>query len=151
VPSEALVDLLARVEAASQDEGAVRKLTYPEELLGVVQGPALPTDAALEAAPQTLEVQLGLAAGITWKRPPSGPYWVLLAEPLPLPDAEGLQRKADSVAVTSELVPELREGVIFARVVVGGFLGEAEAQAWIGDRERWFHELGLEPRVLAAE
>lgn len=151
VPSEALVDLLARVEAATQDEGAVRKLTYPEELLGVVQGPALPSGSAPEASTQSLEVQLDLADGVTRNRLPEGPLWLVLAEDLPLPEAEVLRRRLEAESIVASLVPELRQGRPYAQVVVGGFLEEGQAEGWISDRSGLLQELQLAPKVRAAD
>ncbi len=164
VPDDALVELLARVEASADPLGGIDLLTFPGELSRVIEpivavGPPLPADLAplllppppaVEEAPEVLEVAAGAVAmtPIADTRPP-GAFTVqvlVLEGPDGAAEAVGMRNDLRKSGLDAWVASELVAGTPRYRVSVGGYGAEAEAQAAVAA----VHEKtpGLTPTVV---
>ena len=165
VPDDALVELLARVEASADPLGGIDLLTFPGELSRVIEpivavGPPLPADLVplllqppppvVADAPELLEVDAGAVAmtPIADTRPP-GAFTVqvlVLEGPDGAAEAVGMRNDLRKNGLDAWVASELVSGTPRYRVSVGGYGAEAEAVAAVAA----VHEKtpGLTPTVV---
>lgn len=165
VPDDALVELLARVEASADPLGGIDLLTFPGELSRVTEpivavGPPLPPGLAPlmlpppptgpEEPPDVLEIAAGAVAmtPIADVRP-SGAFTVQVLQldgPDGAAEAVGLRNDLRKSGLEAWIASELVAGTPRYRVSVGGFPDEAAAKAAVAG----VHEKtpGLTPTVV---
>lgn len=127
VPDDALIELLARVEASSSAEGAVDVLTFPDALRGetggvsVVPAPLPPSEAAVRIPPSP-----SVTPG---DRPPAGQFTVVVGRGEDLTAMRALQAKLGTAGLSAWIGAEIVDGVAAWRVAVGGYPTEEAAAA----------------------
>lgn len=165
VPDDALVELLARVEASADPLGGIDLLTFPGELSKVTEpivsvGPPLPAEMVPQvlppppAAPAEPDDVLEVAAGAVALTPiadphPSGAFTIRVLE------LAGAENAAQAVSLRDDLrkagqdawiATDLVAGTPRYRVSVGGFADEVAAHAALAA----VHEKapGMTPKVV---
>lgn len=137
---DALVELLARVDAAATPDGGVRKLTFPDALAGR----AVPLEVP-EVARDVDRVALPGGEGEPLEAPddevPDGRWTIAVSSFAEKGLAEAARDAMRAREVEAWLGSERRDGDVRFRVAVGGYGSRAEA-------EDALEKLGLEGEVV---
>lgn len=125
-PDRELVELLARVDAAGTPDGGVRDLTFPDELAGSGEPPALPdgdepggavrVEGSIADLPERGDV------------PPRGRWTLTAASVEDRAEAERLAATLRERDVDAWVAPEQLDGQTRYRVGVGGWGSRSEAE-----------------------
>lgn len=128
---DALVELLARVDAAATPDGGVRKLTFPDALAG--QGTALEVPAQ-PVVEQRVQVPPAEAAPLeAGDEPPKGRWTIAVSSFAERSLAVAARDALQAREVEAWLGTERRDGAVRYRVAVGGFGSRAEAEDALDD------------------
>ena len=126
-PDDALIQLLARVEASSAAEGAVDVLTFPDALRGPTGGAP---DVPAPPEPSDAAVRIPASESITpGDRPPPGQFTVVVGRGEDLAAMRALQAKLGTAGLSAWIGAEIVDGVAAYRVAVGGYPTAEDAAA----------------------
>jgi cell division septation protein DedD len=128
VPGDALIDLIARIDASSLPAGGAEALTYQDDLRGPAGAPAEEATAPeAEAAPEPVHIGAGTATvPAVADTPPAGAFTLWIAESADPAEAVALRTKLRTAGHAAWIAAALTDGEPRYTVAVGGY-PDAEA------------------------
>lgn len=131
VPDDALVDLLARVEASGLADGGLEALTFPDALRGAPgDGPAVPQRPSELSREHTLNPLSARGQRPDIEQidpPPAGQFTVSVATLPTASEARALERRLAEMGIRAWIAPQLVEGSTHYRLAVGAYVDRDEA------------------------
>ena len=122
VPDEALVELLARVEAGAARDGGIEELTFPDALRGGISGPISSTPDVVEPRVAVMEVSAGYVPDVIADVPAQQGHFVIRVERFrDVLDARGLRDDLREAGLPTWVGVERVDGVLMYKVSVGGY------------------------------
>jgi hypothetical protein len=123
VPGEALIELIARIDASSLPAGGAEALTYQDELRGPAGAPAEEATAPeAQAAPEPVHVGAGTATvPAVADTPPEGVFTLWIAESADPAEAIALRTKLRTAGHAAWIAAALSAGEPLYAVAVGGY------------------------------
>ena len=124
---DALLELLARVEANTAAEGGVEELSYPDALRGAAGGgEAVPPQGPAALAPPVTVPAAEVVPPVGDPAPP-GAYTIVVARSGDHAQAVALRERLAAAGLSAWVGAELVDGVPVWRIAVGGHATENEA------------------------
>jgi len=136
VPDEALVELLARVEAGAARDGGIEELTFPDALRGRIAGPTSAAPAIDGGTGVVVEVPAGDFAEVSAEPPAQQGHFVILVERFrDVLDARSLRDDLREAGLPTWVGVERVDGALTYKVSVGGYGRRASAEQALSEIE----------------
>ena len=146
VPDDALVELLARVEATAARDGGVDALTFPEALRGE-QGGGLSAVMGAEPAEEPVVVPPAEPPDLEGDPLPAGRYTIDVLRTATEDRARELQQELIAVGLDAFVAVELVDGGVRYRLGVGGYRTETAATQALAEVLLALPDPALKPTV----
>lgn len=143
LPDDALVDLLARLEATSAIDGGIQDLTFPDVLRGEAGGGASAPEAAPSQAPP---VVLAAPSDLAGDPLPQGTFTIDLGVHGRRSSRE-LQAALHERGIEAFRVPRIVDGRVSVWVGIGGFDTAGAASTELRQLSPVLGELRVQPKV----
>ena len=136
VPDEALVELLARVEAGAARDGGIEELTFPDALRGHIAGPTSAAPAAGAASEAVAQVAAGEPPELHADPPAQQGHFVILVERFrDVLDARSLRDDLREAGLPTWVGVQRVDGALVYKVSVGGYGRRSSAEQALSEIE----------------